>query len=161
MDVFTIETIYTSEDLEHTLNIMENQFIVEHNTHISKGGYNMTMGGEGSIGLTHSTETKRKISEANTGKVVSIETKINLSIALKGNTHTTEAKRKISEYRKGKSHSNETKMKLKASALSRASRKLVSEETKRKISEAHKGKLHSDDHIRKMTEMRWKKKRLP
>jgi len=45
---FTSEILYTSENAEHTLNVMEPKFIKEHNTHFLDGyGYNMTYGGEG------------------------------------------------------------------------------------------------------------------
>jgi group I intron endonuclease len=57
-DSFTIETLYESEDGEHTLNFMEHHYIWLYRTHGSLGGYNMTIGGEGKQkGLT---EKQRK-----------------------------------------------------------------------------------------------------
>lgn len=47
-------------------------------------GYNMTKGGEGSVGHKLSKEHKEKISKANKGKIVSDETKRRQSIAKKG-----------------------------------------------------------------------------
>lgn len=44
--------LYQSYDREHTLNTMENYFIIEHNTYAGNpnGGYNLTLGGEGTFG---------------------------------------------------------------------------------------------------------------
>ena len=79
-----------------------------------------------------SEEHKRKIAEANKGKVNSEETRRKISEANKGNkiwlgkTHTEETKRKISEKNKGRPapnkgvpHSEETKMKLSIAAKNR------------------------------------------
>lgn len=63
---FEWSVLYQSEDKEHTLNIMENKFILEHNTHFRNGhGYNMTYGGEGAFGWIPTEETKRKIGISN------------------------------------------------------------------------------------------------
>jgi len=65
-DNFKWEVLYQSSDRDHTLSVMENKMIVEHNTHFRDGhGYNMTWGGEGRFGLEHTDETKRKIGMAN------------------------------------------------------------------------------------------------
>ena len=129
VDSFSVETIHTGSDLKHTLEVMEPHFIVEHNTHTSKGGYNMTMGGEGSVGFKHtpeciakmskdkqgmglgrihSEETKEKIRQAHIGKKrepFSAEWLENMSKASKGKKRpprTEEHCRKISEAQKGK-----------------------------------------------------------
>jgi group I intron endonuclease len=47
---FEWEILYQSEDKEHTLNIMEPQYIKEYDTF--NCGYNMTEGGEGCFGAT-------------------------------------------------------------------------------------------------------------
>lgn len=63
---FKWEIIYQSEDKHHTLNVMENKYIIEHNTYIRNGhGYNMTLGGEGTYGWIPSKETRKKIGLAN------------------------------------------------------------------------------------------------
>jgi group I intron endonuclease len=81
--------------------------------------YNMTDGGEGSSGMVHSEEakrkfrnpseqTRRKISEAQKGKTVSEKTRKKISEAQKGNTNmlgktfSEETKRKMSEAQKGR-----------------------------------------------------------
>jgi hypothetical protein len=123
--------------------------------------HNRTAGGDGSSGMVHSEETKRKLSEVN--KNPSEETRRKLSEANKGKTLSEEHKRKLSEVNKGKTHSEETKRKLSEvnknpseetrRKLSEANKgKTLSEEHKRKISEAHKGKTLSEEHKRKLSE---------
>lgn len=92
------------------------------------------------LGIHHSEETKKKISEAS--KNMSEETKKKISDALKGRHFSEEHKKKISEVckgntkRLGKHHSEETKKKL-----SEANKgKHFTAETKIKMSEAAKGK---------------------
>jgi hypothetical protein len=87
---------------------------------------NLTDGGEGVSGLSHSEETKRKMSEVH--KNPSEETRRKKSDANKGKTLSDETKRKMSEAHKGKTHS---------------------EQSKRKVSEANKGKTQSEQNKRK------------
>ena len=87
---------------------------------------NLTDGGEGVSGLSHSEETKRKMSEVH--KNPSEETRRKKSDARKGKTLSDETKRKMSEAHKGKTHS---------------------EQSKRKVSEANKGKTQSEQTKRK------------
>lgn len=71
---FVWEVLYQSENREHTLNIIENKMILEHNTHFRDGhGYNMTYGGEGALGWIPSEETKRKIGLANSRSTLTEE----------------------------------------------------------------------------------------
>jgi group I intron endonuclease len=120
-------------------------------------GYNMTDGGDGTVGRKMSSETRNKISIGNTGKKYSQELKLKLSLAHKGIKFTEEHKRKISLSsktkgkklkprsqetrnkislsRKGFKVSDETKLKI---SLSSKNRKPPSEETKRKISKSIK-----------------------
>jgi len=124
---FTSEEIYQSPDIKHTLNVMENKFIIEHKTLFSDGGYNLTEGGEGAIGHVVSTEARRKMSEAHLGKVHSEEHKLaNSKAALeyyKNNSIPETTRRKISENNirlqaegkigmRGKKHSINTKQKM-------------------------------------------------
>jgi group I intron endonuclease len=57
-DSFVFEPIYQSLDGIHTLKVMENYFITEHNSF--KKGYNSTTGGEGTPGLLVTDETIQK-----------------------------------------------------------------------------------------------------
>jgi len=62
-DNFTWELIYQSYDLDHTLNEMENFFILEYDS--LNNGYNTTLGGTAPmLGLKIPTETRIKMSMA-------------------------------------------------------------------------------------------------
>jgi group I intron endonuclease len=92
VDAFIKEVLYTSDDVAHTLNVMEEHFIRLHQTHFVDGsGYNMTYGGDGvdkgtipwnkgngaymignnnpMFGKNHNPSTIKKISQAKTGAV--------------------------------------------------------------------------------------------
>jgi len=96
-----------------------------------------------------SIETKKKISIANKGRVVSEDFKRKLSEALKGNKNclnryvSKETREKISKALKGntnwlgKHHSESSKKKISEKLKGR----LVSEETRIKLSESHKGQV--------------------
>ena len=103
---------------------------------ISLAHKGMTHGGM--TGKTHTEETKKKISLANkgrnTGRIVSEETRKKLSLAHKGMT--------------GKKHSEETRKKLSLSNK----RKIFSEEHKINLSLANKGKKRSAYHRKRISE---------
>jgi len=63
---FVFEIIYQSLDQDHTHKIMETFFIKEYDSF--DNGYNMTMGGDGSLGRKDSPETKLKKSLSKLGK---------------------------------------------------------------------------------------------
>lgn len=89
-----------------------------------------------------SEETKKNISESLKGRVLSEETKKIIRKAVK-NSMTVEVRRKMSESAKGK---------------------IISEETRRKISEAHKGRKHppfTDEALKKMSEFQRNRVREP
>jgi hypothetical protein len=111
--------------------------------------HNRTDGGDGSSGLVHNEESKRKMSEAAKGRNHLDKTKRKISETKKGRSippFSEEHKRKISEAKKNMSE--ETKRKMSEA------HKNMSEETKRKISEARKGKPLSEETKRKMSEQR-------
>ena len=65
-DAFDWEVIYQSTDGDHTLNVMENMFIVENHSYIgfkNSNGYNMTLGGDGILGLKRSKIFKQNQSK--------------------------------------------------------------------------------------------------
>jgi hypothetical protein len=69
----------------------------------------------GMYGKRHSVETRKKISQAEKGKIVSEETRRKMSITRKGKPgkkHTQETKEKISKIHSGKVTSDETKLKM-------------------------------------------------
>lgn len=129
--------------LENEAKEMEKKLIFELNTFVkSNNGYNLTLGGDGTVGIEVSEETRRKISKASKGRKHSEETKELLREINSGENgywygkkQTDEAKKKISEansgenaYWYGKHHT---------------------EETKKKISEKQKGKKFSEESIQK------------
>ena len=123
------------------LNKLEAYYISYYDTY-GKGGYNLTLGGSGRVGIKVSTETRHKLSLANIGKnnpnygkKCSIETRKKMSIANSGKNHP--------QY--GKERSAETKLKLSEAGKGRT----TSAETRKKQSIANSGKNNPNYGIRK------------
>lgn len=132
LDAFDFEILKECEDEE--LNYWEMYYIKELNTK-APNGYNLTDGGEGMTGYTHSEETRKKLSE------------------IVKKSYTEERKQYLREIQKGKRYSEESKQKMSKKAKGRKH----SEETRKKISESHKGennymygKHHTDEAKKKM-----------
>ena len=121
-------------------------------------GYNLTDGGEGSMGMKISEETRQKKkgrtpwNKGKTGvQAHSPETRRKISESLKGiNTwmtgkkHSPETRRKLSEANTGKKHSQDAREKMKGrTAWNKGKTGIYSPETRRKLSEANTGKKHS------------------
>ena len=102
VDQFEWDIIYQSKDRDHTLKEMEPHFIIEYQSNIKTYGYNMTKGGEGSVGVKLSPETRQKMANAHKGHKVSEETRQKISKAKIGRKHTMETKLKMSINGKGK-----------------------------------------------------------
>ena len=114
------------------LSELEIKYISEYNTK-SPCGYNMTDGGEGTIGYVFTDEDKRKISEAGKGRI---------GVRMFGEDNPMF----------GLTHSDKTKELIRQKALGRK----ASEETRRKLSKASKGRKHSDESKQKMSEWQYK-----
>ena len=68
-DAFEWEILEESDDLEYLLNEREEYHIRQNNSYYLDGnGYNMTYGGEATLGWHPTEETKIKISKANKGR---------------------------------------------------------------------------------------------
>jgi hypothetical protein len=109
---------------------------------------NLTDGGDGPHGYTHTAEAVRKISKASRGRKHSDESRKRIAEANTGKTHSLETRSRLSEINKGKSPSEATKAKLSKANKGR----LLSEEHRKKISESQKGRTFSDETRRKMSE---------
>lgn len=135
---FEWEIIYDNEGRNINLNILntiEKFFIYQYKVSGIKL-YNTTIGGDGIVGLKFTDEHRKKISEANKGRIHSDETKKLWSSQRKGKKPSEESKLKISESQKGKKLSQETKDKI--SKLHKG--RVLTEEHKLKLSLAKKGK---------------------
>lgn len=110
-------------------------------------------GGATRLNFTHSDKTRRKISEAQRGKIISEETKQKIRIARakqggtrNGQTVSAETKQKLRQANLGKTQSTETKQKRSRSLKGH----IVTEETKQKLRKANLGKKMSAETIQKM-----------
>lgn len=117
---FIIETI-DSCSLEEAKESLEAKYIKKYKTHYLNGyGYNMTEGGEGTIGHKHSDQTKRQMSIDRTGKRHTEATKQLLSDQRKGpnnpnykRVYSEEERAKISEKLSGSNNPRAKKYKVK------------------------------------------------
>jgi len=132
VNAFKWEQIDTAET-EAELNAKEKHWIAHYKADNPQFGYNIF---EGGIGAKHTPETRRKISEANKGRIS----------GMKGKHLTEESRRKLSEA--AKNRSPEILRKISESLKG----KPKPEEHRRKLSEAHKGKTLSPEHRQKMSE---------
>ena len=154
---------------ERMAKLMEQCLIVLYRSLDREFGYNMTLGGEGTLGWIPSEETKKKISEANSGKHHSKESREKMSEAHKGENnsmygkyHSEESKKKMSKVKSGennpfygKHHSEGTREKMSEAHKGENNSmygKHHSEESKKKISESNKGHRISKEHKKKISE---------
>jgi len=134
---FEFRIIDEHEDEAYALKVLEPTWIARMK-HEGVHLYNMTSGGDGIPGYTHSPATIKKISESNKGRKLTDEQRRHLSQINKGIKPTEESRRKISESLKGKSKApftEEHKQRLSEAAKTRGS---MNEDQKRKISEGMK-----------------------
>lgn len=127
----------TLEEANH----FEELLIRELDTMNPLNGYNLKSGGENN---KLSDETKRKIGNANKGRIISEEDIIKMSESRKGRVLPEEVRRKISESNKGKKLSDETKRKIGQSSLGR-----------------NIGRKHTEEEIKKMRKRGKTKKENP
>lgn len=116
---------------------------------------NMTKGGDGSVGIKDSEETRKKKSIALTGRIVSQETKNKISKANTGKKRSLEAKKKMSDKKIGRKLSIEHKEKIANSH--RGSKRTL--EQRINISKSLKGKKFTSEHYNNIVEAQ-KRRRL-
>lgn len=113
-DVFAVEVIYRAKT-DDELSKMETFFIILHQSHRPENGYNMTLGGDGTVGWKHSEETKQAMSDSRQGYEVSKETGRAISKAKKDKPLSFEHRQALSAAKKGKRLSEEHKQAIAAS----------------------------------------------
>lgn len=123
-----IDTAETNEEL-----CAKEQYWIEHyNSRDPEIGYNITAGGEGSIGYKHTDAAKQKMHDAKIGKHLTPEWIEHREASRAGFKHSEETKQKISQANKGHIVSDETRKKMSEAGKGRT----VSEETKQKLRES-------------------------
>jgi group I intron endonuclease len=148
-----IDAAETPEELDRK----EKQWIARYQSDKPDKGYNILDGG------THFTipeETRKKISEALTGKHLSPSHRKNIGEGNKGKVVSEETRRKISEAQKGRKNirhgyhlSEETKRKIsEANKGKHYEGRPMSEETKQKLRIIHKGKTINPGTCKKISE---------
>lgn len=131
---FEWTVLYQDDDNDPDwMDFLERKYIKKCNT-LTPNGYNMTRGGRGLSGYSHTEESRSKVGAAQKGKVVSEETRAKMSAVRKNckrNPTSEETKAKISQAQKGRKFTEEHKRKLSEAAKKRdpATRK-ASEETR-------------------------------
>jgi len=63
-----VRVVIDTGQSEEQLRELEKSWIEALGTHVSRGGYNLTLGGDGLLGYKHSEETKQKMSESRKGE---------------------------------------------------------------------------------------------
>lgn len=120
---------------------------------------NLTDGGEGLA--NPSIETRRRISEGNTGKIVSEEVRARMSLSAMGNVIPLESRKKIGESNSRRIVSEDTRKKMSESRRGENNPsygKTPSEDTRLKIAEGNKGKTRSEETRKRMSEGSMKRK---
>jgi group I intron endonuclease len=127
-----VRTVIDTGESEEQLRQLEKDWIEVLGTHVSRGGYNLTLGGDGLLGYKHTAETKRRMSESRKGEQ---NPNFGKDWGFKWVDHSEKLK-EFSESRvgegnpfKGKHHSEEARKKIgEATALNK--RKSVAQYTK-------------------------------
>lgn len=149
---FIVEIVFESEIIEEAFEY-ETELIIYYGLE-SNGGILCNRNVTYKKNCDHSDEVKRKISDANKGRILSDEHKLKLSKVHTGRKHTEETKTKM----RSKKHTEESKQKIREASIGRkrsekTKKKMMkpkSEETKQKIRNAQKGKVLSEEHKQKM-----------
>lgn len=127
-------------DTENEMYYLEKYLIAYYQTNKNEFGYNKSSGGEvSSAGCHRSEEVRKKISESQKGRRLSIEIRHKMKGRIpwnKGKTLSAETKKKIGTTKKGKHQSEEAKIKISESLKGNIpwnKGKRLSEETKAKM----------------------------
>lgn len=127
LENFVFSHIADAFDLE-SAQAIERLLILDRNTKMPHG-YNLTDGGEGTIGFVFSEESKQKMQDAAKGQTRSDESNEKRRVAMLGNKHgvgkkhSEEHKKKIGLAGVGRKHTEEAKAKMKAAKAIRKAKK--------------------------------------
>jgi len=133
---YTVEIIKSNLTWEESCNL--EMLLISEYGRIDNGTgilVNMTNGGDGVLGMEHSVETRKQMSNSQKGIKHSAERNLKKSLLHKGKVTSEETKLKMSIAKKGMVMSDEHKIKLKEAWKNRPS---MTEETKKKLSESGK-----------------------
>lgn len=157
MEAFTLTILGQAESWDE-LCAMEREAIMLHQT-FKPDGYNLTRGGEGTLGRLHTEEAKTAISTKNTGKVHDQAFRDAVSARMKGVPKSPAQRAKMGEWQRGENNSqfgktptHHAKM-LEAAAAARerdghpTAGRPLSNEHKAKMSVALKGRKLSEAEI--------------
>ena len=136
---------------------LEPKAIIAFNTK-KPNGYNLTDGGDGTVGYKMSDETKALIAEKTRTRMQNPESILLLRNANLGKQQSAETNKKkgrpgVPSGMLGKTHSEETRQRISQSLVGNAHTKghTLSDEHKRKVSEAMKGRQFSEETRKKMS----------
>ena len=108
---FLCEILATAETKDE-LNALETYWISKLNTRDTAVGYNITEGGEGTVGYKHTDEAKKKMSLAKKGKPLSPEHCKAIGLRSLGHKMSEETKAKLIAINTGRKASDETRQKM-------------------------------------------------
>ena len=170
-DNFEHEILFSDLSKEEA-QVKEKNLINKYKSNIPEFGYNISSGGEARTGVKLSEDAKKKISEANKGRLAGEKNPLygvrryGEDNPFYGRSHTEDTKEKIRNKRIGTHMAEETKQKISNATKGENNPrygKIVEEGTRIKISEAlkgketwMKGKTHTDEAKRKISESRKK-----
>lgn len=140
---FSWVVIDTAANIDE-LNLKEVDWISKLGT-LVPNGYNLSAGGGNTTGVTHSPETRAKMSKSHLGKKMSETTKQRMRLAKQGSRPSVEAIEKARLVTLGRKDSEETRLKK---ILSSTGRKHTPE-ARLKISASGQGRRHSPEHKEK------------
>lgn len=134
-------------DSKEEMDEMEFHYIKQYNSRVA--GYNLTFGGDGTVGFKFSAEQKLKLSKIRKGRKMTEEARLKLILNHADFSGENNPMYGVTSPMKGKHHTVETKLKISNHLKGRK----FSDEHKRKISEAHKGKEISKETRKKLSDL--------
>ena len=99
---FNSQILLETEDCEYAYNVAESSFIKQYQSNNIKQGYNLTEGGQGTLGFSPTSETRQKMRDKKLGKKLTPEHIKKISESNKNRVVTESTRQKISKANKGK-----------------------------------------------------------